>query len=371
MDSCFSNSKVILLSQLPLPYSHIGSWTTLYKNYIDSELNQIDFIICEPPFQLFNNVKYSFVKNNFVAKLFRKFTNKRYLSYTRSLEKVVNNHQKFIIQIVDNFYIVNDIVELLKNKVIRDNCYIQFFYHSHPPFFDDQKKSDLFFESIDELILLTHKSYFAHKEYYKSLPCKIEILHNGIDNKRFFKLESAKKDLLKQQFDVKDKKIFVWCSQDRPKKGLHIILEAWKNVFAKYKNIELWVIGCEPKLEQEGVKFLGKIPNENIASYLQIGDCYLFSSLCQEGFPLSLTEALQSGCYCIASNVGGVSEIMQNGRFGKLIESPHFVEIWENAIIEFIEKPLQFDSFPENLYTTKTWNSGMSKIIENAKKRLI
>ncbi|KRB57320.1 glycosyltransferase family 4 protein [Flavobacterium sp. Root186] len=362
-------AKTILISQLPLPYSNIGSWTTLYKNYIGSQLNQIDYIVCEQPHSSFSKVKYSFVKNTFLTKAFRKFTKKRYLSYIKALGKIVNNEEKFVIQIVDNFYLVEHVVDFLSRKKISSNCYIQFFYHSYPPFFDHQK-GDSFFESIDEMVLLTYKSYLVHKEYYRALPSKISVLHNGIDTKKFFRLESAKKDQLKDSFNVKDKKIFIWCSQDRPKKGLHIILEAWKNIFIKYTNTELWVIGCEPKQEQEGVRFLGKIPNENIASYLQSADCYLFSSLCQEGFPLSLTEALHSGCYCIASNVGGVSEIMENGRFGKLIETPHFVSAWENAIIEFMEKPLKFDSLPENLYTTEAWNLGMNEIIKKAKSRL-
>ncbi|MDR6762537.1 glycosyltransferase involved in cell wall biosynthesis [Flavobacterium sp. 2755] len=362
-------AKTILISQLSLPYSKIGSWTTLYKNYICSQLNQLDYIVCEQPNSSFSNIKYSFVKNTFLTKAFRKFTKKRYLSYIKALDKIVNNEEKFIIQIVDNFYVVEHVVDFLKKRKIRSNCYIQFFYHSYPPFFDNQK-GNCFFESIDELVLLTYKSYLAHKEYYTALPTKVSILHNGIDNKKFFKIENSTKDQLKEQFSVKDKKVFVWCSQDRPKKGLHIILEAWKNISIKYNNIELWIIGCEPKQEQEGVKFLGRIPNENIAPYLQSADCYLFSSLCQEGFPLSLTEALHSGCYCIASNVGGVSEIMQNGKFGKLIETPHFVSSWEGAIIEFIEQPLKFDSVPENLYTTEAWNLGMNEIIEKAKSRL-
>ncbi|WP_125722366.1 glycosyltransferase family 4 protein [Flavobacterium ustbae] len=365
----YKNVKVILISQVALPYSYIGSWTTLYKNYIDSQYNQIDYIICEPPKSIFSNVEYSFVKNNFITKLFRKFTKKRYLSYTIALDKIVNNEEKFIIQIVDNFYIVEHIVHFLKKRKIRDNCYIQFFYHSYPPFFDNQR-ANTFFESIDEMILLTYKSYLAHKEYYTSFPVKVSILHNGIDNKKFFKVDNSTKDELKEKFGVKNKKIFVWCSQDRPKKGLHIILEAWKSVAMKYKNIELWIIGCESKPEQEGVKFLGKIKNDDLAIYLQCADCYLFSSLCQEGFPLSLTEALHSGCYCIASNVGGVSEVMGNGRFGKLIEAPNFPLIWEEAIVEFIEKPLKFDSIPEYLYTKEKWNLGINEIIINAKNRL-
>ena len=37
--------KVILISDISLPYAKIGSWTTLYKNYLQGK-HQIDCIIC-------------------------------------------------------------------------------------------------------------------------------------------------------------------------------------------------------------------------------------------------------------------------------------------------------------------------------------
>jgi glycosyltransferase involved in cell wall biosynthesis len=359
--------KVILISQFPLPFSKIGSWTTLYKNYIDCDSNQIDFIVCEQPYEMFDRVKYSFVKYNFIAKLYRKFTKKRYVAYLKALNKIISKDEKYVIQIVDNFYIVKHVVDFLNKNKLRANCYIQFFYHGHPPFLDNLN-GEFFFESINEMVLLTHQSYLAHKNYYKSFPCKVSILHNGIDNNLFFKLIENNRDLLKKEFKVSDKKVFVWCSQDRPKKGLHIILEAWKKVFPKYQNIELWIIGCERKSAHEGVTFLGKIPNKDIAEYLQIADCYLFTSLCQEGFPMGLTEALHCGNYCIASAVGGVPEVLQYGKLGKLIENPHFVSEWENAILGFLENPEPKLAIPPDLYTSESWTLGMNSLINNAKK---
>ncbi len=53
----------------------------------------------------------------------------------------------------------------------------------------------------------------------------------------------------------------------------------------------LWVIGCEPKMPIEGVHYWGRIANEELPSYFQASDCYLFPTLWQEGFGLSLIEA--------------------------------------------------------------------------------
>ena len=65
---------------------------------------------------------------------------------------------------------------------------------------------------------------------------------------------------------------------------------------------------------------------------------YLFSTLWQEGFGLSLLEALKCGDYCIASNMGAVSEVLNEGKYGKLIDCPHFVNSWVEAILESLDE---------------------------------
>jgi glycosyltransferase involved in cell wall biosynthesis len=361
-------SKVILLSQFPLPYSKIGSWTTLYKNYLQGE-HQIDFIVCEQPRKQFEDVQYSLVANDFILKVRRKIKGNWYLGYVEALEKILKPNEKYIIQIIDNFGIVKAIQELLQSQGLRSNCYLQFFYHGFPPFYENHDKS-CFFEIIDEMVLLTHDSYLAHKNYYTVLPTRFSVLPNGIDTTKFFPLLQNEKQAIKQSKNVVDKTVFVWCSQDRPKKGLHILLEAWKRVYETRQDIILWVIGCEPKTPQSGVVYLGRIPNDELAVYFKASDCYLFSTLCQEGFGMSLIEALHCGNYCIASALGGVPEVLQYGKLGKLLENPHFVSEWENAIFQFLENPEPKLAIPPDLYTSESWTLGMNSLINNAKKAL-
>lgn len=359
-------SKVILLSQMPLPFSKIGSWPTLYKNYLQGPQHLIDFIVCSEPEEKWDSVKYSFVVNDIKTKLLQKWRKNPYLGYLKGLEKLLKTDEKYIIQIIDNYGIIKPLLKFLEQKDLRKNCYLQFFYHGFPPFHENFH-GRWFFEAIDEMVLLTNDSYLAHKNYYTVLPTRFSVLHNGIDTNKFFPISKEEKQVLKQKKGVADKKIFVWCSQNRPKKGLHLLLDAWERVYSTRQDIVLWVIGCEPKTPQDGVDYLGRIPNEELATYLQTSDCYLFPTLCHEGFGLSLIEALHCGNYCIASAIGGVSEVLQYGKLGKLIEKPHLVSEWENEIIEFMENAIEFDPIPRNLYSTSEWNLGMNKIIKNAK----
>lgn len=357
--------KVILLSQVPLPFSMIGSWTTLYKNYLNGN-HQIDYIVCEQPNELFKNVQYSMVANNLRIQIKKKWKKNNYIGYLEALGKLLNPNDRYIIQIVDNFGIVKPLLNFLEAKKLRSNCYLQFFYHGYPPFYGNFE-SRWFFESIDEMVLLTYDSYLEHKKSYTNLPTRFSILHNGIDTSKFYPLSPEEKEKMKENKGVIGKKVFVWCSQDRPKKGLHILLDAWKRVYEDKYNMVLWVIGCEPKRPLEGVHYLGRIANDELVSYFQASDCYLFPTLWHEGFGMSLIEALHCGNYCIASAIGGVPEVLQYGKLGKLIENPHFVGEWEKAIVDFMNNPNQKVFVLPELYSSESWASGMNTLIANAK----
>ncbi|PIF31369.1 glycosyltransferase involved in cell wall biosynthesis [Flavobacterium sp. 9] len=361
--------QVILISQVPLPYSKIGSWTTLYHNYLSNN-HKVDYIICEKPERLYPEIQYQLVSDTFELKIQKKISKNPYLGYFKALAKILEKEDKFIIQIVDNFGIVKPLIEFLEKNGKRKQCFLQFFYHGFPPFYENFT-GRWFFENIDEMVLLTHDSYKVHKEYYTILPTKFSVLHNGIDTSKFHKISIEEKAILKTKLNITSKKVFVWCSQDRPKKGLEIILNVWKTIYTQDKDISLLIIGANRDVKIDGVSFLGKIPNDDLPQYYQIADCYLFSTLCHEGFGMSLIEALHCGCYCIASANGGVPEVLQYGKLGKLIEKPNFIEDWIEAIQEFLYQDGHNNfTIPENLYSMQNWNKTMNTIIENAKKSL-
>lgn len=363
-------AKVILLSQFPLPYSKIGSWTTMYKNYFEAN-HQIDYIVCEQPKVEFQNVSYSIVKKTFFTKIRSKILKYYRIAYIDALLKIItNSDEKYIIQVVDNYKIVFKINEILIKKGIRQNCYIQVFYHGFAPFLASNNTRN-FYEIIDELILLTQSSYKAHLEYYSVFPCKVSILNNGIDTQKFKKLSPFDKEQLKNEFGFQAKKVFIWCSQDRPKKGLKLILDAWIRIYNNHKNIVLLVVGANNQSNIDGVQFIGEIANSELPKYYQMADCYLFPTLCHEGFGMSLIEALNSGCYCIASKIGGVPEVLQYGKFGKLIENPNFVSEWETAIQDYIsgkDYPIIID---HEIYTIQDWILNMNSLINQAKQSLL
>ncbi len=358
-------AKVILISQFALPYNGIGSWTTLYANYITRHKHLIDYIICPQPAATFDTVQYGFIKHGLESKIRARFDRKNYAEYLQPLKNIIEPGEKYIIQIVDNQGILLHLDAFVSKHYRRSDFHIQYFHHGFSPFASKNKAAGLF-SAIDELILLTLDSYKYFKQYYTVFPCKVAILHNGIDTSKFVVADTDTKTLIKQNFGLEGKTVFIWCSQDRPKKGLDLILDAWKKVYDPNRNIALLVIGTSREIKVDGVSVIGRIPNDQLPQYYHASDVYLFPTLCKEGFGLTLIEALHCGNYCIASASGGVPEVLQYGKLGKLIENPNFVGEWFQAISDYLHEKPDHPQISKSLYSMQSWNQGMDRIINDA-----
>ncbi|HPU84427.1 MAG TPA: glycosyltransferase [Candidatus Latescibacteria bacterium] len=113
-------------------------------------------------------------------------------------------------------------------------------------------------------------------------------------------------------------------------KAQEVFLEAVARVRAGYPNVKA-VIAGDGRLRShlEGVRsrlgldtaatFLGSVTRKDIPGLLNTFDVFVLSSD-WEGLPLALLEAAASGLPVVATDVGGVHEIVQNGKNGWLVE---------------------------------------------------
>ena len=366
--------KVVLLSHFSLPFSGIASWTTMMNYYLFDVNNQIDYVVC-PDSEL--ELKFSDRKKLNKLSLFDKIISKsdktkRFNNYTNQLRKILSEEKNIIIQIIDNIGLLKAVLKFIQATKNRKRIYIQFYFHGFSSF----PNSESILNEVDELVLLSKSSYQSFKQNNRLLSTKVSINNNGVDGAIFKKIAKSDKALLRKNNNIDTVKIvFIWCSQDRKKKGLEILLSVWKQLLRDHNNMELLVIGTNKNIVIEGVRFLGPIPNNQLAKYYQLADFYLFPTLCHEGFGLSLVEALKCGLYCIASNNGSVAEVLNYGEYGKVIENPNLVEDWVSEIGLSIKDYIQNNkenpynkNIPEDLYELKDWAKRYTEIINKAKE---
>lgn len=86
------------------------------------------------------------------------------------------------------------------------------------------------------------------------------------------------------------------------------------------------------------VTFYGNIPHTEAMAKLQMGDIFVLPSLRFEGFPMVLVEAMFAGLPIIASDIGGISDAVQNNVTGFLI-SPKDVESLRAKMLELFSTP--------------------------------
>ena len=86
-------------------------------------------------------------------------------------------------------------------------------------------------------------------------------------------------------------------------------------------------------------EFCGALPNEKVfAVYRQIGaQLFLTASATEGGVPVSLQECAAMGIPCIGTAVGGIPEIIADGKTGYLLPADATAEQIRDAIVRFHE----------------------------------
>jgi glycosyltransferase involved in cell wall biosynthesis len=133
-----------------------------------------------------------------------------------------------------------------------------------------------------------------------------------------------------------------------PVKGVRYLIESMKAIKNNYSNVKLVIIGDgteKHELEKlviefglsDCVSFVGKVSNHKISQYMIESDIFVLPSL-SEGFGIVLLEAMASGLPIIASNVGGIPSLIQNGVNGFLVEPGNPEKIAEKILFLFNDR---------------------------------
>ena len=128
-------------------------------------------------------------------------------------------------------------------------------------------------------------------------------------------------------------------------KGIYELLDAVQDLKSEFPKLHLylggvWVEeGLENKAKQceEYVHYLGWIDAKQKDKYLKKCNIFVLPTYF-EGLPMSLLEGMAYECACVASEVGGIPQVMTSGKDGVLISAKD-VESLKNALKKLLESP--------------------------------
>lgn len=185
-----------------------------------------------------------------------------------------------------------------------------------------------FFSRItDKLITITAEDYKLASEKFH---CKVERIHGvGVDEKRYFPVDEAKKKKLREEMGYGlEQKVILCIGELLPNKNQVMAIHMMKEVVKQYPDAQLLLAGNGPekeRLEQEiqtygladNIQMLGYCTH--LQDYQHIADV-LVSCSKREGLPLNIVEAMLSRTPVVASRNRGHRELIQDGKNGFLVE---------------------------------------------------
>ncbi|MFA5032817.1 MAG: glycosyltransferase family 4 protein [bacterium] len=146
---------------------------------------------------------------------------------------------------------------------------------------------------------------------------KISVISCGVDT-NLFSPTLHKKELRKELNLPESKKIILFVGEVSYNKGVDIIYEC-----AKVLKDYLFILIGDIKHRTNPLPnyiLTGTKPNSELYKWFNACDLFFLPSR-SEGTPVSILEAMSCGLTVLASNVGGIPDIIEDGKIGWLIDN--------------------------------------------------
>lgn len=153
---------------------------------------------------------------------------------------------------------------------------------------------------------------------------KVDIIANGLNNSEAASCWPADLERLRRYYSPNGEKLLLFVGRAVYEKGLQVLIRAMPSILATHPDVRLLAAGKNgdqllPLAQELGidnaVRFLGYISDAERSCFYQIADAAIFPSL-YEPFGIVALEAMVQNCNVIASNVGGLGEVVEHMKNG-------------------------------------------------------
>lgn len=174
-------------------------------------------------------------------------------------------------------------------------------------------------------------AFIALTEFNKS-----KIIEAGVPPEKIFVKPNFLADTPQKIHDDREN-YALFLGRLSAEKGLDTMLEVWKD----FHSIPLYILGEGPERKTQeffaqqhkihSARFLGRKPHPECKEMLLRAQALLMPSVCYEGFPMTVLEAFACGTPVIASRLGSLGEILEDGVTGLLFEPGNAQDLAEKV----------------------------------------
>jgi len=206
-------------------------------------------------------------------------------------------------------------------------------------------------------IIIDHSSDYILKPYERFCLPKI-LKYNPKLVKDFKKLKKSKIRL-------------AFAGRLLEEKGIKLVLESFNELKNRF-NLEFVVIGDGPlystlKEEYKDVRFTGFIPKDEVLKELKKTDIFLYPTLYPEGFPTVVLEAASKKCAILATDRGGITELIDDSSGIILKEN---AEDLTEKLEKLLKEPEKIQKYGEKIFQKVSENFTLEKTAEKVRKEL-
>jgi L-malate glycosyltransferase len=258
----------------------------------------------------------------------------------------------------------------------------KFIFTAHGWAFNEKSRSAsskfLFYILHTVTVILSHKTISVSNQTKKELAMmpfvdkKITVIHNGIKSKRLISQKNAR---LKLSPASEFKTWLGTLSELHKNKGLDTALKGLAPVLKENPDIGFFIAGDGEEKESlinlskklgisNQVIFLGFV--QDAQKYLKAFDIFTLTSR-TECFPYVLMEAGLAKNPVIATDVGGISEIIENLYSGMLIRPNSPIDV-SHAVAYALEHTKELKEFGINLHESVKTNLSIEKMIKETQE---
>jgi len=193
-----------------------------------------------------------------------------------------------------------------------------------------------------KFVINIHKKYgFFKKTYCESVSNPVSVNNE--------KAKAVNRN--RQTMDI------LYAGRLSKEKGIDFLIDVFKGL--KENFLRLHIVGDGPQKEylenlagkSKRIIFYGKVDHRRISDFYKTVDILVLPSIWYEVFGMVIIEAFSFGVIAVASDIGGIKEIIQNGHNGFLF-SPKNKEnlevIFRNLIYYFKEKKEELELLSKN-----------------------
>jgi len=200
----------------------------------------------------------------------------------------------------------------------------------------------------DEIIAVSKYTKKEILENYDLNANKIKVIYNGVDVNKF--RPSGNKERIKRELGINGDKIVLYVGRLYCRKNLPTLLRSIPDVLRKFRNVKFIISGKGFRGEEERLKalarklkiersvsFTGYFPDEKLPRLYRASDIFVLPSI-YENLPFALLEAMATALPTVTTNVGGIPEVIQDGKNGLLFSPLNARELAEK-ILYLLENP--------------------------------